>query len=69
ENRNEGGQFIYSPDLAKQCLQKKSPDVKQFGFKNKHTPANAPLVPGFGLERWGGRKTKTTGEVPCLTLL
>jgi hypothetical protein len=49
-------------------LQKNGSGVKKFGFKNNHTPENVPLVPKFGLERWGGSQTKTKGEVPCLTL-
>jgi len=36
-------------------LQKNGSGVKKFGFKNNHTSENVPLVPKFGLERWGGR--------------
>jgi hypothetical protein len=49
-------------------LQKNGSGVKKFGFKNNHTSENVPLVPKFGLERWGGSQTKTKGEVPCLSL-
>jgi len=53
---------------ASSSLQKIDSDVKKFGFKIITLLQNAPLVPGFGLERWSGRKTKTKGEVPCLML-